>query len=265
MICLSNDTTRVASCYVHGHHLDDCTGTRRSGAPCRGCLPRPAERGLLCRDCCDKADEALELAPDFIPHLRSIERAGTPDRMGISTGKPTSHVIIPTSWITADALWQQLTRVAIAHAKFHGEYEPTQFHGMTTMWGFGAEATIDEVTRDVRKLVGWVVKRLPLIVAREEPTRELLLLIAEFQRALHAFPLDEKARPVRYARCRECDMRTLEYRPPLDYLTPIVIRCTNSTCGAEFDPAMVAWDLRRLRERILAARAQNSTRTEAAP
>ncbi|MFJ6532455.1 hypothetical protein [Microbacterium sp. NPDC091662] len=244
-------------CYVLGEHLSNCLGIRREGSravPCTGCLPQPATRGLLCESCWARHEASLEAAEDLITHVRSIERAPVPDGPHVHTA-PGPRMIVPTSWLTADALWADLRELAY-------RLDPLELlevrPGGTTAYGFGSRDSIEHV-RDRVELAVDIIRAHGLGVARSDVTA--LLAVRFFraaQRAIDMYPLEEQAQPLAYAKCRDCGNRTLERRPPLEHKEPITVRCIFPGCGAVFHPALVEYDLATYRETLEAETASDT-------
>lgn len=97
-------------CHYRNRHERDCTDTET----CRGCLPKPAEHGLLCYTCHLRLAEAVQTAPAQIELLMgSLEHPTRPDLSAVTTAK------IPTWWryeaTSADG--ETIDAVVRAHAK----------------------------------------------------------------------------------------------------------------------------------------------------
>ena len=265
----------IRGCTIRGHHLTACSWgqladelarrgtdnatvaavtaewvTTRGGVPreCRGCLPRPAETGMLCRSCWEKFEDALGRAADLIPHLRSIER-GPADLTAVRSA-PGSRVILPPSWMEADNLWILLAGVAVAHAKEKRSAEPW-WPSFTSIWyGLSSAASIDDVRSAVRDLADWVAAAPEDVVARPGAAAAAVAYYRGVQRALAMFPMEERERRLPIIRCRACGLDTLFQRPPLEHLDPIVIVCANEACKSEWDPQMATFDLRVYAEAV---------------
>lgn len=234
-------------CRIPGEHLSNCIGIQPRGndvVPCDGCLPQPAEKGVMCSWCFERYEAALGLAEDLITHMRSIERAATPEDGPRPPTKPGSQVLIPASWQEADRTWSELHELAVWCDPL--EFLRVQPRG-TTSRGFGSQDTIEHV-RDRVKLA------VDLACTGDVTDAHIARLAVRFyrqvQRALHMFPIEEYARPLPYARCRECGELTLERRPPLEYLDAITVLCINPNCQLEWDPRMVEFDLSAYREQL---------------
>lgn len=242
-------------CTVYGEHLSTCRGIRLDGhraIACEGCLPQPATRGMLCESCHERYEAALELAVDLITHLRSVERSTSPEA-GRNPTRPGSRVIVPVSWLTADDTWAVLRDLAFA-------CDPLDFlevgNGGTTAYGFGSRDSIEHVKDRVE---------LAVELARTGDTMHLTIaeLAVRFyravQNALAAYPLEEQQRLLPYARCNKdrggCGAMTLQRRPPLQYLDPLVYRCINPACGKSWDPFIVEHDLAAYRTQLEADQA----------
>lgn len=246
--CLTNITARSGGCRIYGEHRSDCRGIQYDASghravKCTGCLPQPATRGLLCESCWLRFEAALDVAVDHITHMRSVERGPIPDGPPVHTA-PGSRVIVPTSWLTADDSWAALHELAFRL----DELELLQVRPRgTTPYGFGSRDSIEHV-RDRVELAVDIVRAHGLDVARRDTTAQLAVgYYRQAQTALHAFPITEEARPIRYAKCRHCGLLTLERRPPLDHLDPITVLCLNPACQWEWDPHVVEVDLAAIR------------------
>lgn len=257
--CITTWTGR-RGCRVLGEHLSTCLGIELRGsvaAECSGCLPQPATRGLLCESCHQRVEAALDLAVDLVTHMRSIERAATPQEGPRSPTKPGSQVILPASWQEADRVWLHLRELAF-------RCDPLEFLEVdtrgTTAWAFGSRDTIEHVGDRVALAVD-------LARLGDLSHQRIAELAVDFyravQRALHAFPIEEYARRLEYVRCRECEMFTLERRQPLEYLDPITVSCVNPACGVVWDPFAVELDLVAYRARLEAERSGEDVSAEA--
>ncbi len=244
-------------CRVIGEHMSTCVGIAydartAQAVECSGCLPQPATRGLVCESCWERLQAALDLVPDLVPHMRSIERGPVPDGPSVQTSKPGSKVILPVSWIEADEVWASLRDVAF-------RLDPLELlsvrPGGTTANGFGSRDSIEHVTDRVQLAVDIVRASGDDVVRRDTTAQLAIAFYRRAQRAMRAFPFEEEAHPVAYATCRDCGNRTLERRPPLDHLDPITVRCIHPDCGAVFHPALVEYDLATYRASLEAAQA----------
>jgi len=240
----------VGRCTIAGEHLSTCLGIRvaRAGAaPCEGCLPQPAERGLLCFSCSSKVNEMWAVLFDVVAHMRSVERGPADDTPVRSA--PGSRVIIPPSWQAADETWEALHVLMVAAAN-EQRIEVPRWVGQTTWRGFGSTDTVDDVMVNVWVATFWLLQRADLLHEEANVARRLLQLVRKVQRALDQFPLRERAHLVEHIWCRKCQTRSLQWEPPLAYRDLIVVRCISPGCGETFDPALVEVDIRQLREQL---------------
>lgn len=251
LLCITNDVDDLRSCTIRGEHLTTCQNDQ-----CDGCLPRPAEHGLLCYSCATKFDDALALSLDLISHCRSIE-SGPRDSSGIRSA-PGSRVILPTSWVQADTLYRQLAAVAVAYSVDWGVDEPEWDITASHHNGFHPEAPIEAAWWVTDILVRYVTDAVDRLRTKHMGAEQAVRYVAAVQTALNMFPLDEKPHAVRHVRCRVCGHESLRVKPPLEHLDPIVVECSNLACGALWDPQMVEWDLRQLREQIETERAKEA-------
>lgn len=240
-------------CRVHGEHLSNCIGIEvrdgRTVGECRGCLPQPATHGVLCESCFERFEAALGLAVDLVTHMRSIERAAVPEGPRSPT-KPGSQMIIPTSWLEADRTWSELHELAVW-------CDPLEFLQVdrrdTRPGGFGSRDSIEHVRGRVELAVDLAVHA---DITNAHTGRLIVRFYRAVQRALHMFPIEEYARPLPYARCRNCGHLTLERRAPLEYLDPITVLCINPDCQWEWDPHMIEVDLTEYRMKLEAESAE---------
>lgn len=252
LLCITNEIPG-RGCTIREEHLSTCDGTNRHGSECTGCLPRPAETGLLCRSCWERFEAALGKSVDLITHLRSIEKG--PASLVPTHSAPGSRVILPGSWMEGDALWALLAGVAIAHAADTRSPEPpwpsftsqqsTDLSGFAPLDGFSPTATLDQIASATRELVVWLSADPRNIVSRTGGAEAAVDFFREVQRALAMFPLDEPSTRIRYLRCRGCGLFAVVDRPPLHYLEPRVDVC--ESCGVLSDPQMREFDLRLYR------------------
>jgi len=267
--CITNSTTDLRSCTIRGEHLSNCDGNEYrwddinrnlapTGRECHGCFPRPAQHGWLCATCFEQFEATFDVrepeksdapeALDLISHLRSIETV-TQDRTG-SQSAPGSRVIVPPSWMAADALYIALAGVAIAYASDWGVDEPEWDVSASYLDGFHPEAPISAVWGVTSMLIRYVATDRDRLLTMPRGAEAAVRWVREFQRNDHLFPREEQRRRIRWVKCRTCNLKTLEYKPPLELNEPRVITCTNPACGEVWDPQMVEFDLRVIRQEM---------------
>lgn len=112
LVCITNDMDDIRSCTVHDQHQSSCdgiayrhntvTGLREpTWNPCRGCLPKDAEHGLLCWSCWERVKEAYAAWPRFAEVISGITRAAQLDNGGVG-GSSEGYVPIPATRLSVD-------------------------------------------------------------------------------------------------------------------------------------------------------------------
>lgn len=107
LVCITNDMPGVRSCTVKGQHADVCNGWRGS-RECRGCLPKPAQHGLLCWNCWEQLVDTLTEWPRFAGIISGIDRAVQRDTAGVRT-TADGHIPIPATRLSVDECESFLT------------------------------------------------------------------------------------------------------------------------------------------------------------
>lgn len=105
-ICVTNSMRTTKSCTLRDTHRETCDGWRGT-RECRGCMPRPADRGMLCWTCWEALNSEIAIWYDFAAIIQNIDRAVTPDSSG-PTQKPGSRVIIPQTRLDIDEVESHL-------------------------------------------------------------------------------------------------------------------------------------------------------------
>lgn len=248
MPCITTWSGR-RGCMVQGEHLTGCAradSVDGSLASCPGCLPQPARYGLACASCRERFEAAVSCAVDLVLHLRSGKRSFEPVGSAIRA-RSGPRFPLPHAWLVADEIWAALYALA-------SQVDPLAFldmiKGGTGRAHLGARAT-PLLVRDALELAVALVRSSARAVLEQPKTAHLAVAFyRKVQQALAMFPMEDPSRTVAYARCRECGQQTLERRPPLQYLEPITVRCSNPGCGTVFDPAMIEFDLSRYRAEL---------------
>lgn len=250
------------TCVFYGEHLSSCNELET----CKGCVPRQAEQGLLCRGCFTRYESALTTAPttedpfsivDLIVHLRSIEK-GPQSVDGIRTStvaQPTT----PASWQEADELWRALVEIAVTYADHTHLPYPVW---VPNFMGFSRTATLDDVARQVRELAAWITVDTPNTIRNQTGAELAVLFYRAVQRSLHRYPMQDRAerKPIR---CDHCQQFTIWKRPPLEYLDDIDYVCVNPACGRVYEPSRAGFDMLLLAEEISNERTDVSERIRA--
>lgn len=242
LLCITHSMDRIRSCTIRGYHLDGTADGHedRPGHECQGCLPRPAEHGLLCRLCFEKYEEALGRARDLITHLRSVERSGQS-----VDGVRSSQIVqptIPPSWSEADNLWMLLSGVIVGHAADTGADEPKWPYWTSPAIGFSFSATLDMVSVAVRDAVLKLRVYPEAVVSIRWGAEGAVMFYRGMQRALARFPLEDRVTHQKWIRCRYCKHNSILLLPPLELGDDQVLKC--QFCENEYDPAFTDWDMR---------------------
>jgi hypothetical protein len=201
--CITNDMPDIRSCTVPDKHTDYCPGS-----DCTGCLPRRAEHGILCWSCWQKTRDAVQIAPDMITHLRSVERAQQFDSAGVRASS-TWVIPIPQTWRLADELLMLL-----------GAPAP----------GFPSTADVDEVQAITEE---WAHPDADLWVSSEHGAEDAIRFYRLMQTALAQHPMAEYEHRIRNIRCAACKELTLLWKPPLSFEDDVRVVCENPACRAE--------------------------------
>lgn len=211
LVCITNDmraeprATRPWPCTLRDRHLETC-----SNDECWGCFPRPAEFGCLCAHCFEKANDAVKRSGAMIRHLRSIETEGQALGERVSTSRE-HRILMPQSWLTADALLKALT----------GREIPST-------------ATLDGTQVLVEAAMAeW--SDLRARVSREADAASAVRVTLIMRGALRRWPgAEAESRPIpRPIRCAKCSRLSLVRKAPLDYLGDIYVECEE--CGDRTD------------------------------
>jgi hypothetical protein len=101
LACITNETPGVPSCRQKGAHLSTCDGRKLNGKDCGGCLPHPAERGLLCWNCWEKLVVTLTRWPEFAATISGLKRLVTPEAGG-SSSAVAGYVPLAQTWMDVD-------------------------------------------------------------------------------------------------------------------------------------------------------------------
>lgn len=222
LVCITNDVPELRPCVVHGEHAAHCTGfstrfDRDTGRremtnyECGGCLPVPAEHGMLCWSCWEKWQDALKVAVDVITHLRSVERAAQLDNAGVRSA--AGWVLpIPSTWRAADDLI-----VLAGH--------PTP--------GFPASAGPWEVEAIAERFIDAI--DAAVWASRVDTAVAAVRFNQDMHSALIQHPMEDYEHRIRNVRCPECKRKSLLWKPPLLFRGEVRVVCTNADCAFVLD------------------------------
>lgn len=222
LVCVTNDHPDLRPCVIPGEHAVHCDrwATRwdrdleqrvSTDQDCKGCLPAPAEHGVLCWSCWTKTLDALKVALDVITHLRSVDRAAQQDNAGVRSA--AGWVLpVPSTWRAADDLIVLL-----------GHPEP----------GFPSDANVWEVDAIVERYLDRIdpAQWVATFTGAEAAVR----FNAAMHSALIQHPMEDYEHRVRNVRCGGCQQRSLLWKPPLLFQGEVRVECTNSKCGVVVD------------------------------
>ncbi|WP_104084232.1 hypothetical protein [Cryobacterium sp. Y11] len=227
LTCITNDLDDVRSCVVNGQHASNCDGREwqydreaecsyPTNNECGGCLPAPAEHGMLCWSCYAKTRDALKIALDMITHLCSISRAQQLDNNGVRASA-TWILPVPNTWRTADELIMLL-----------GHPAP----------GFPSDAVVWEIEAITERYLDAI--DVDEWVARQDGAEAAVRFFRIMQNAMAQHPMADVEHKVKNVRCHECRQLNLVWKPPLDFDGPIHIVCSTPECGFVVDDTLYA-------------------------
>lgn len=127
LVCVTNDVHGVRSCTVKGEHAQACTGWK-GDRQCAGCLPRPAEHGMLCWSCWERLNIAWNQWGEFITVFAGVDRAVQRDNAGVR-GSIAHRIPLSGIWLSIDAV----------------ERFMVSFHGSLDEWVSKADGAADAV------------------------------------------------------------------------------------------------------------------------
>lgn len=277
--CITNYVPDLRSCTLRGKHRSICDGVARrydvgtgqtilatrpvwengvmvrEYVECTGCLPRPAELGMLCDSHLVKmrqlfardADEGHGLTMvDLVTHLWSIESAGVrDDNAGGSAGKPGSRWTLSESHIMANAIYSDAAAAAVSFAVDLRIDEPEFSAAASILSGFVIDLDVDIVGVLIDDLFAWLHEHAEKAITHPVSAERVVRLTQTVQAAMVRFPLVDTEHHVPYVRCPECAHMTMEWRPPLTYLDDVLVKCSN--CGAEADQDWLEWYIHTIR------------------
>ena len=245
-------TACVSGCTIRGEHLADCDGTavRRDGetVECRGCLPRPADVGVLCERCWGRLQSLVRTMPATVEHLLEVAGQVLGSRPGGGGRRaPGSGCLVPEASVMADELHSVLAAWCkeVAQENIAGSRLPVD----STRWTDGLVAVdpgtwaavldgVDEAEPiglsrpdGTRLLVAWVDPYLRGVAGRSWAGDMIADLQRVTSRAAAQFPAEEQERWITAVRCPSCGARSLVHVPPAVAGADVQVRCTLPECG----------------------------------
>lgn len=262
-------TTTVAcirGCTLLGEHLTSCDTRDAAVDPCRGCLPRRAEFGLLCAWDWQRFNADVVDAPGLVQHLRTlseVEAAAAPPSDGRAYRDPAEGSILPATIGAADEIHALLAEYARRVVEDHpahprGPDETGVWRSLTTVhvneYGpYLARSRVNGIRQAeaTGRLVKWLLPHLAWVATQDwvgEARGELGTLI-RITSARWPVEEDPRGRHVTDIPCPRCDRISLHYTPPTTERPTMQVACTNPQCARVFTED--EWD----RMRALIARA----------
>lgn len=236
--CITNDVADLRSCTIAGEHLPHCDlhARRRDregrvveilDAPCRGCLPRPAEVGRMCYDHVQKLEQAFSDVHELVWHLWTEPSNGIRDTNSRVSGGGGASWPIPdsrvhASWIVASM--RNAVEVLLAEDDDQPTVDLRRIDAGRGLSPSTSNAAVDLVVTQLRAALE--VDRDKLI-GRARGAEAAVRFVQVVQAALLKFPLSERRHRVVGLRCPECSQTRMMWKPPLAHLFDVVIECAN--------------------------------------
>lgn len=240
----------ASGCTIRQQHVSDCPDRDT----CRGCLPRSAEHGTLCRWCYQRLASDVAIVPDLVAHLRIIgapHAQTNPPADGKSYRDPAEGNILPPAWTAADELHAMLASWALLVLEEHpngvqmaGPDEAGAWHTR-----YGTVVGIAHINATVR-LVQWLSTQLDWCARQPwaaEMRREVCDAVATTSARWPTATMVEEARAVAMP-CPRCEMLSLRYAPPSEYRQPFQVTCINPDCARVWTEDEWAWLVKMVTE-----------------
>lgn len=199
-------------CKIRNRHTSTCEGE------CRGCLPRPAERGDVCQHCYNRAERALIELATRIPWIEHLGRtlaahasANAPTGNDSRSGDPAETSVLHPAYLQADAIRSDLNGWVLVVLDDRGLR-----HG---------PAPAEEPA-------SWLLPHLPWLAEHEAADEFISEILRDLAQAT-AWPAPtdvEPARPLNTP-CPRCDALSIVYTPPRHEGHPSRFECTDPDCA----------------------------------
>lgn len=243
--CITNSVSGIRACKVLDEHLSSCPSlldpTADEHRDCAGCLPRPAEHGMLCSSCWLRVIDATSNLVDQVTHMRSLETGGgQTDNAGVR-GSVIGYWPLASGPVLADMLLVDLVLAVLAYCGDTGRDIP-RLLARGTVQGFKPAATVEQVRDEVEQLIEFLYGNEAEVVARSAGAEYAVKLARSYQQKQQAYPLHESEHRVPFIRCRACQRVRLTWRPPSYFHDEVVVTCEH--CGHRETQAMLEFDLR---------------------
>ena len=254
----------VSGCTIRGEHLAECDGTAlgRDGElmECRGCLPRPAEVGVLCPWCWGRLQSLVRTMPSLVDHLLEMAEPALSSPMGRADGggtsaRPGERSLYPAAMAEVDELHAMLaTWAGEVAAERPGAGLPPAVSRLTVPDADGVREPLGPASAgSTRRLVGWLAQHLEWVASQPWAGDMLTDLASATHRATRAFPVEAAPRRSEDVRCPSCGSRSLVVEPPSVFGADVFVRCRVPACGL----VMTEEDWEHTRERaVVVARSE---------
>lgn len=220
-------------CVTRGAHLD----ADNHPDDCKGCSPRPTDRGTLCSWCWQRLVRDVSAAPELVHHLREIGQPHAqvaPPSDHKTYRDPAEGDIIPAEWQAADEIHANLASWVLLILEEHPNgpqmVGPEQAGAWVTKYGTVAGVRTAEATA---ALVTWLTPWLEWVAAQEWAATMLAEVGQLVNTTAHRWPtagMVEREHPIPMP-CPRCDHMSLTYTPPSDVGVPFRVGCTNDDCA----------------------------------
>lgn len=244
----------VSGCVIWGRHGVDCADVRE----CRGCVPRPADEGLLCRGCFTGLTGDLVDAPHLVEHLLSDGAVGPGLEAGASSGgrpDPAERSVLPGPALAADdvhatiAAWAHLVLTehpdgrrmvgpdlsgSVVTRQRARRFDPDLYPplpGEPTVWVHPGEVAGVRDPEATARLVRWLLPWLGWC-AGQVWAGEMRAEVGRVVRTTWArWPAQERTRHVPQVPCPTCGRLSLVYEPPTPVRPAAQVSCSSRACG----------------------------------
>lgn len=228
----------VSGCSIRGEHVAECDGWMldRKGerVECWGCLPRPAEVGVLCSWCWGRLQSVVRTLPALVEHLFECARPGLASPSGRRDGgaRPSGpRCLYAPALDAADELVAMLAAWCDEVAAERLGQEPARPAGLwLTAEGDREVAGVLEASA-ARALVAWLDPHLEWCASQEWVGAMLADLGPASARAAGRWPVEELERRIRDVRCPGCGALSLVEVPPPVVGAERLVRCEAIECG----------------------------------
>ena len=240
----------LSGCVMRGQHRP--TPAEGHTDECRGCLPRPAEFGLLCAWCWQRLNADVVDSPALARYLWAVAHSGEVTVPGVSVegSDPAERSMIHGALDAFDGLHACLASWAHLILEEHPDGDrmagPDQRDTRVTAWSPPKVLESDELAEPyyvgptvagarhpdaTSRLVKWL---LPLLAwcSEQEWAGEMRREVADVVRTTAArYPVEERTRPIPGVTCPVCEKASLVFDPPTPERHSTQVNCSTRGCG----------------------------------